>query len=235
MTTNPNKCNVLSDITNEYLKEQFMKKVKQDTGIFVNGLAEQCWDWIGYKQKSGHGVWQTDICKELKIIKTHRISMYLYKREEFLKNEELDVLHICDRGQCVNPAHLRMGTQTENNKDRDERGRQVSPPGSKNGMALFTKEQIDEIIKLRSEGVIYRIIAERFNCSRRTIEKICLGKRYKNEIIEPPSAPSIRGMTMERLTRIWQLKDERMTNEQIAKETHTATGTIAKILKQPRP
>ncbi len=236
MATLPKKCNVLSDITNEYLKEQFMKKVNQETGITPYKLTEQCWDWTGYKNPSGHGEWQTDLCKELNILKAHRISMYLFRREEYLAKQEMDVLHSCDRGQCVNPAHLRMGTQTENNIDRDERGRQVAPSGVHNGSSIFTKEQIEEIIKLRSEGMIYSAIAERFKCNRRTIERMCVGTTYVNEVVNPVETPvRIYGKTIEQINHIWELKDSGVTHTKIAKETHTSTATLVKIFKEPRP
>ena len=34
------------------------------------------------------------------------------------------VMHTCDTPMCVNPDHLRIGTQKENMKDRDVKGRQ---------------------------------------------------------------------------------------------------------------
>ena len=37
------------------------------------------------------------------------------------------VLHRCDTPACVNPAHLRLGTQADNMADRDAKGRQRRP------------------------------------------------------------------------------------------------------------
>lgn len=36
--------------------------------------------------------------------------------------EGLDVLHDCDAPRCIEPAHLKTGTQADNNADRDARG-----------------------------------------------------------------------------------------------------------------
>ena len=36
----------------------------------------------------------------------------------------LNVLHVCDNALCCNPNHLYLGTQIDNIKDRDMKGRQ---------------------------------------------------------------------------------------------------------------
>lgn len=33
------------------------------------------------------------------------------------------VMHICDNPACINPEHLKLGTQTENIADRSRKGR----------------------------------------------------------------------------------------------------------------
>ncbi len=178
----------LTDVEHAYLREQFLQKVNKATGTRPTGehynLTEDCWDWTGSYYVSGHGQFQTDLCKKLGIQKAHRLSMYFLKPVEW--NKDLHVLHACDRPQCVNPAHLRMGTQADNIKDRDERKRHVALKGADNGWAKFTDTQVKEIQELRRNGMIYRLIADKFNCSRRTIEKICLGRKgYSNEIVIP--------------------------------------------------
>ena len=184
MATNPKQPNSLTDAEFAYLREQFIANINKATGIRPSGeqyahLTEDCWDWTGSKYVSGHGQFQTDLCKKLGIVKSHRLSMYFLKPAEW--NWKLDVLHACDRPQCVNPAHLRMGTQQENIQEAGDRGR-IS--GTNNGNAKFTNEQIQEIIALRKRGNFYDTIAQRFNCNRRTIEKICLGKKgYSAETI----------------------------------------------------
>jgi DNA-binding CsgD family transcriptional regulator len=41
----------------------------------------------------------------------------------------------------------------------------------------ITNKQKEEILKLRASGQTYKQIAQIYNVNRRTIEKLCLGKR----------------------------------------------------------
>lgn len=58
----------------------------------------------------------------------------------FLANEELDeleelagvdIMHSCDNRLCVNPAHLAIGTRSENMKDAYNKGRIIVPHGKR--------------------------------------------------------------------------------------------------------
>jgi hypothetical protein len=54
------------------------------------------------------------------------------------------VMHMCDNPPCVNPEHLRLGTQTDNVRDMESKGRgkHLGVPGERNGMAKITTETV---------------------------------------------------------------------------------------------
>ena len=53
-------------------------------------------------------------------IYAHRLSFLLFNGS---LNSDLNVLHSCDNPRCVNPEHLRQGTQADNARDASIRGR----------------------------------------------------------------------------------------------------------------
>lgn len=148
----------------EQEKRNFLSKVNQ---------TNECWIWEGSKNKNGYGLLKTNYAKYIGTQYTHRISYWLFNGEF---DKKLDVLHNCDNPSCVNPNHLHLGTQIENNKERDERGRHKSLKGLDHGSSIFTSEEVEQILKLRNEGMFYKDIAVLFECNRRTIERLCLGK-----------------------------------------------------------
>lgn len=54
------------------------------------------------------------------------------------------VMHTCDNPKCVNPAHLVLGTQFDNVKDMDSKGRakRAGLKGSKHHQAALTEDQV---------------------------------------------------------------------------------------------
>jgi len=221
------KSNPISIAQHEYLKEEFIKKINKDTGIRpYDRLTEDCWDWTSSTQHFGHGQFQHSLCKQLGILKTHRLSMYFFKNAEFMEKEYLCVLHSCDRPSCVNPAHLRMGTDKENVHDAHERGRASVRKGADNNFAKFNNEQIKEIIELRKQSKTYLEIATIYDCSRRTIEDICLGKTgYTEEVV-------VVNARQHKFKEIRKLIQEGVHSRVIAEQLHTSSATITKIRKE---
>lgn len=77
-----------------------------------DGALGRCWPWKGRRYPSGYG--------------RSRGRHYAHRAAWFVATGEwptLFILHSCDRPWCVNPAHLREGTQADNVRDRDERRR----------------------------------------------------------------------------------------------------------------
>ena len=169
---------------------KFLTKVNKVSGRKIKDLSE-CWFYKGKPDKrDGYCRFQTDWAKENGVIYAHQASYRLFKDETYTASREKPCSHLCESKDyshriCVNPDHLYIANSiAENVADRDaNRGsyQSLKTSGLKSGSSIFTKEQIDEIRKLREEGMFYKDIAEKFNCNRRTIERLCLNKTYKND------------------------------------------------------
>ena len=113
---------------------KFFEKVNKDEG---------CWGWLGNKDDEGYGRY----CIDGKWKRAHRIVYTI-----LVGNIPKDMLacHRCDNPGCVNPAHLFVGTYTDNNRDRANKGRNgdVEPPhytGENHPLSKLTWNEVDSI------------------------------------------------------------------------------------------
>ncbi len=79
--------------------ERFTKK--------INKLSNGCWQWLGFVQPNGYG--QFSVGKNTRL--AHRVSYELFV--DVIPNE-LQIDHLCNKKDCVNPKHLEPVTQSEN-------------------------------------------------------------------------------------------------------------------------
>jgi hypothetical protein len=90
---------------------------------------DECWVWprsvrqskgvhqiVGNYGRMGIGGNRSDYA--------HRVSYQIHHGEI---PSDLHVLHSCDNPPCVNPAHLRLGTQSDNISESVAKGRHYSP------------------------------------------------------------------------------------------------------------
>ena len=76
-----------------------------------------CLEYQGYRNELGYGQVRVD---RSALLRVHRV---VYEAVNGPIPDGLVVRHTCDNPPCCNPDHLVVGTQAENMRDRDERGR----------------------------------------------------------------------------------------------------------------
>ena len=124
---------------------------------------DDCWLWTGPVSSSGYP--QFRIGRTNKTISVHR---WTYERWVGPIPEGQLVLHRCDCKRCSNPAHLYCGTQTDNMRDMDERGRRVSNGGRPRKV---TADQVNEAL---GDGLTVAQAALKLGVSEATIYRLRL-------------------------------------------------------------
>ena len=138
--------------------------------------SEGCWAWLGAHTSRGYGeTWLAN-----RFYTTHRL---MYEVAYGPIPDGLDVCHTCDNPGCCNPAHLFLGTPSENGKDASRKGRLRIPiiRGVSHCGAKFTAEQVREIRRAKAEtGVTVTELARQYAVSRNVIYRVVLRQSYQD-------------------------------------------------------
>ena len=146
----------------------FWERVKAQTIIDENG----CHIFTGAKDGCGYGRIHND---EKKLVRLHRAT---WERDHGqLKSGDV-VCHTCDIPACINPAHLFVGSQTDNIKDMDLKGRRRTLIGQEQGNSKLKNENIPVIRSMLKNGKTCAYIAGLFGVSEGMIRHIKHGRAW---------------------------------------------------------
>lgn len=149
----------------EEIENRFWSKVEKGA---------DCWLWKGHRLPGGYGTFKGPGGK---MFKAHR---FAYEMAHGFIPDGLMCLHSCDTRNCVNPAHLRTGTNRDNMNDMHSRGRANRPVGSKHPAARLTEVDVSEIRRRLNTGETQVEVASAYGLHRQTIYQIAHRKIWRH-------------------------------------------------------
>lgn len=129
-----------------------------------------CIEWTGCRDSFGYGMRKVNG-------KVRRLHLIAFEEENGPIPEGMVVRHKCDNPACYNPEHLELWTRTENNHDRDVRGRTAK--GVRHGSSKLTPEIVQEAKALYAVGGwTHRSLGKKYGVGHRTIARAIGGKTW---------------------------------------------------------
>jgi HNH endonuclease len=158
------------------------------------GAAPVCWDFKGFRDKNGYGYFSGSG----RTGRAHRLAWELVYGP--IPSGML-VCHACDNPTCCNPGHLWLGTQQDNARDRERKGRggarKVDPRtrlrGEAHGRSRLTDIEVVELRRLHRLGVGPKELARRFAMPLRRVTHVIYYDEWKHvpDSDEPPTVRSV--------------------------------------------
>ncbi len=148
-----------------------------------------CWEWLGGVTGSArHGRFKIGQ-------RTHATHRWSWEVHNGSSPGEMNVLHTCDVGWCVNPEHLYLGTAQDNVDDQHERMR-VRFPGAP---SKISQADVADIKRLYASGVKQKQLAGDYGIGQPHVSKIVNTRRRAG--LEWPPLP-LRGSRWLRVTDV---------------------------------
>lgn len=141
-----------------------------------------CWIWTG-KRRTAAGFGYGVMAKLDGTHGEHRAHRYSWEMANGPVPAGRFVLHACDVPECVNPAHLFVGTQLDNMRDMDAKNRRVNPSprlGEANNRARLTADKVVEIREAFAAGQTQEEIGKRYGFKQSHISNVVLGQVWKH-------------------------------------------------------
>lgn len=132
---------------------------------------DNCWNWTGCKVKGyGYIIDRLGTIDGCKMWRAHRLSYRIHKGDPIGKV----VRHTCDNPMCVNPAHLILGSQTNNIHDCMLKLRH------RHRLSMMVARVIRRLAEL---GWKHREIADLYRISRSGVSRIIRKERWNHDAV----------------------------------------------------
>lgn len=151
---------------------QFMDLVQKFWSRVNKADENDCWLWNAGKTKR-YGYFFVHPRNQL----AHRVA-WMFTYGEIPDGKV--ICHKCDNTFCCNPNHLFIGTQADNVKDMEMKGRRRAAIGEKAAKAKLTEDDVRGVFDLYHRGMKLRQIAAHYGVTKTTIDFILAGKSWKH-------------------------------------------------------
>jgi hypothetical protein len=125
-----------------------------------------CWEWTSTIDSDGYGIFGATL-HDVRYKRAHRFSWALHNDKPV--PTYMHVCHTCDNPRCVNPAHLWLGTNEDNMKDKMRKGRQRTARGQDSASSKLTEIQVREIL---NDPRPHSLLAHEYGVTTMTISDI---------------------------------------------------------------
>jgi len=132
-----------------------------------------CWDFDGFHDQGGYGKFRYNGRQ----IAASRAAYIFYIGPIPIG---MCVLHVCDNPGCVNPSHLKIGTNLDNITDRNNKNRNAHPIGEKHPKAKLTDLMVKEIKMRVAFGDTHAKVAKEYMVSPACVDLIIEKRTWRH-------------------------------------------------------
>lgn len=130
--------------------------------------SDGCWEWQGSLNFKGYGWFRV----QGRTWKAHRFSYTVFHGDI---PKGVHIMHLCDNPGCVNPDHLKPGTNADNVSDRQAKGR-----GRWDHLTKTDEATVIRVREMRANGAKHSDIAEAVGLEVHHVSDICQRRTWKH-------------------------------------------------------